>query len=155
LLTVYKVAREFESSPLQQGVLDVCDLKLGETAHLTGNIRVKVARRSRPSPRPWPLQRGTPCLPFEKEDEMSEQEGETVLLDKLAGSLLDYVEDEDALDGALRLREDLLDKRLMMTARLQHKMVDNLADGQEHRAQAQQFVQSMIDKFRVEVILDS
>ena len=78
---------------------------------------------------------------------MSEQEGETVLLDKLAGSLLDYVEDEDALDGALRLREDLLDKRLMMTARLQHKMVDNLADGQEHRAQAQQFVQSMIDKF--------
>jgi hypothetical protein len=86
---------------------------------------------------------------------MNEQEGETVLLDKLAGSLLDYVEDEDALDGALRLREDLLDKRLMMTARLQHKMVDNLADGQEHRAQAQQFVQSMIDKFRVEVILDS
>ena len=86
---------------------------------------------------------------------MSEQKGETVLLDKLAGSLLDYVEDEDALDGALRLREDLLDKRLMMTARLQHKMVDNLADGQEHRAQAQQFVQSMIDKFRVEVILDS
>jgi hypothetical protein len=86
---------------------------------------------------------------------MSEQEGETVLLDKLAGSLLDYVEDEDALDGALRLREDLLDKRLMMTARLQHKMVDNLADGPEHRAQAQQFVQSMIDKFRVEVILDS
>jgi len=85
---------------------------------------------------------------------MSEQEGETVLLDKLAGSLLDYVED-DALDGALRLREDLLDKRLMMTARLQDKMVDNLADGQEHRAQAQQFVQSMIDKFRVEVILDS
>jgi hypothetical protein len=86
---------------------------------------------------------------------MSEQERETVLLDKLAGSLLDYVEDEDALDGALRLRDDLLDKRLMMTARLQHKMVDNLADGQEHRAQAQQFVQSMIDKFRVEVILDS
>jgi hypothetical protein len=86
---------------------------------------------------------------------MSEQEGETVLLDKLAGSLLDYVEDEDALDGALRLREDLLDKRLMMTARLQQKMVDNLADGQEHHAQAQQFVQSMIDKFRVEVILDS
>ena len=86
---------------------------------------------------------------------MNEQEGETVLLDKLAGSLLDYVEDEDALDGALRLREDLLDKRLMMTARLQHKMVDNLADGQERRAQAQQFVQSMIDKFRVEVILDS
>jgi hypothetical protein len=86
---------------------------------------------------------------------MSEQEGETVLLDKLAGSLLDYVEDEDALDGALRLREDLLDKRLMMTARLQHKMVDNLADGQEDHAQAQQFVQSMIDKFRVEVILDS
>jgi hypothetical protein len=95
-------------------------------------------------------------LTFQKEDEMSEQEGETVLLDNLAGSLLDYVvEDEDALDGALRLREDLLDKRLMMTARLQHKMVDNLADGQEHRAQAQQFVQSMIDKFRVEVILDS
>jgi hypothetical protein len=86
---------------------------------------------------------------------MSEQEGETVLLDKLAGSLLDYVEDEDALDGGLRLREDLLDKRLMMTARLQHKIVDNLADGQKHRAQAQQFVQSMIDKFRVEVILDS
>ena len=86
---------------------------------------------------------------------MSEQKGETVLLDKLAGSLLDYVEDEDALDGSLRLREDLLNKRLMMTARLQHKMVDNLADGQEHRAQAQQFVQSMIDKFRVEVILDS
>jgi hypothetical protein len=86
---------------------------------------------------------------------MSEQEGETVLLDKLAGSLLDYVEDEDALEGALRLREDLLDKRLMMTARLQHKMVDNLADRQEHRAQAEQFVQSMIDKFRVEVILDS
>ena len=86
---------------------------------------------------------------------MSEQEGETVLLDKLAGSLLDYVEDEDALDGALRLREDLLDKRLMMTARLQHKIVDNLVDGQKHRAQAQQFVQSMIDKFRVEVILDS
>jgi hypothetical protein len=86
---------------------------------------------------------------------MSEQEADTVLLDKLAGSLLDYVEDEDALDGALRLREDLLDKRLMMTARLQHKMVDNLADGQGHRAQAQQFVQSMIDKFRVEVILDS
>jgi hypothetical protein len=86
---------------------------------------------------------------------MSEQEADTVLLDKLAGSLLDYVEDEDALDGALRLREDLLDKRLMMTARLQRKMVDNLADGQEHRAQAQQFVQSMIDKFRVEVILDS
>ena len=84
---------------------------------------------------------------------MSEQEGETVLLDKLAGSLLDYVEDE--LDGALRLREDLLDKRLMMTARLQHEMVDKLADGQEHRAQAQQFVQSMIDKFRVEIILDS
>ena len=84
---------------------------------------------------------------------MSEQEGETVLLDKLAGSLLDYVKDE--LDGALRLREDLLDKRLMMTARLQDKMVNNLADGQEHRAQAQQFVQSMIDKFRVEVILDS
>ena len=86
---------------------------------------------------------------------MSEQEGETVLLDKLAGSLLDYVEDEDALDGGLRLREDLSDKRLMMTARLQDKMVDNLADGQEHRAQAQQFVQSMIDKFRVVVILDS
>ena len=43
----------------------------------------------------------------------------------------------------------------MKTARLQHKMVDNLADGQKHRAQAQQFVQSMIDKFRVEVILDS
>jgi hypothetical protein len=63
---------------------------------------------------------------------MSEQEGETVLLDKLAGSLLDYVEAE--LDGALRLREDLLDKRLMMTARLQDKMVNNLADGQEHRA---------------------
>jgi hypothetical protein len=84
---------------------------------------------------------------------MSEQEGETVLLDKLAGSLLDYVEAE--LDGALRLREDLLDKRLMMTARLQDKMVNNLADGQEHRAQAQQFVQSIIDKFRVEVILDS
>ena len=87
---------------------------------------------------------------------MSEQEGETVLLDKLAGSLLDYVEDEEALDGPLRLREDLLDKRLMMTARLQHTMVDNLADGQkQHRAQAQQFVQSMIDKFRIEVILDS
>ena len=86
---------------------------------------------------------------------MSEREGETMLLDKLAGSLLDYVEDEDALDGWLRLREDLLDKRLMMTARLRYKMVDNLADGQEHRAQAQQFVQSMIDKFRVEVILDS
>jgi hypothetical protein len=30
---------------------------------------------------------------------MSEQEGETVLLDKLAGSLLDYVGEEDALDG--------------------------------------------------------
>ena len=86
---------------------------------------------------------------------MSEQEGETVLLDKLAGSLLDYVEDEDALDGALRLREDLLDKRLMMTARFRHKMIDNLAGGQEHRAQAQEFVQSMIDEFRVEVILDS
>jgi hypothetical protein len=85
---------------------------------------------------------------------MSEQEGETVLLDKLAGSPLDYVEDEDAPDGALRLREDLLDKRLMMTARFQHKMVDNLAGGQEHRAQAQEFVQSMIDEFRVEVILE-
>jgi hypothetical protein len=92
---------------------------------------------------------------FKQVDEMTEQEGETVLLDKLAGSPLDYVEDEDAPDGALRLREDLLDKRLMMTARFQHKMVDNLAGGQKHRAQAQEFVQSMIDEFRVEVILDS
>ena len=38
---------------------------------------------------------------------MSEREGETMLLDKLAGSLLDNVEDEDAQDGGLRLREDL------------------------------------------------
>jgi hypothetical protein len=43
----------------------------------------------------------------------------------------------------------------MMTARFQHKMVDNLAGGQKHRAQAQEFVQSMIDEFRVEIILDS
>jgi hypothetical protein len=46
------------------------------------------------------------------------------------------------LDGGLRLREDLLDKRLMMTARLQHKMVDNLADGQEHYAQASLILRS-------------
>jgi len=84
-----------------------------------------------------------------------EEEGETVLLDKLAGSPLDYVEDEDAPDGALRLREDLLDKRLMMTARFQHKMVDNLAGGQNTARRAQEFVQSMIDEFHVEVILDS
>jgi hypothetical protein len=86
---------------------------------------------------------------------MSEQEGETVLLDKLAGSVLDYVEDEAAPDGALRLREDLLDKRLMMTARFRQKMVDNLAGGRKHSAQAEDFVQSMIDELRVEVILDS
>jgi hypothetical protein len=86
---------------------------------------------------------------------MSGQEGETVLLDKLAGSALDYVEDEDAPDGALRLRGDLLDKRLMMTARFRQKMVDNLAGGQKHSAQAEDFVQSMIDELHVEVILDS
>ena len=85
---------------------------------------------------------------------MNEQEGETVLLDKLAGSALDYVEDEDAPDGALRLRGDL-DKRLMMTARFREKMVDNLAGGLKHSAQAEEFVQSMIDELRVEVILDS
>ena len=123
---------------------------------LRGHIRVEGRTPILAEPATVAFTTGHAMLTFsKKEDEMSEQEGETVLLDKLAGSLLDYVEDEDALDSALRLREDLLDKRLMMTARLQHKMVDNLADGQEHRAQAQQFVQSMIDKFRVEVILDS
>lgn len=86
---------------------------------------------------------------------MSERQGETILLDTLAGSPLDYVEDEDAPEGALRLREDLLDKRLMMTARFQHQMVDNLAGGSKHRAQAAEFVQSMIDEYHVEIILDS
>src|ERR1700730_9329367 len=107
------------------------------------------------SPRPRPLQRGTPCLPCQQVDEMSEQEAETVLLDKVTGSPLDYVEDEDAPDGALRLREDLLDKRLMMTARFHDKRVETLARGQEHRARAQELVQSMSDESRVEVILDS
>jgi hypothetical protein len=94
-------------------------------------------------------------LIFSTGRQMSEHEGETVLLDRLAGSALDYVEDGDAPDGALRLRGDLLDKRLMMTARFRQKMVDNLAGGQKHSAQAEDFVQSMIDELHVEVILDS
>jgi hypothetical protein len=86
---------------------------------------------------------------------MNEHEAETILLDTLAESPLDFVQDEDSPNGELRLREDLLDKRLMMTARFQHQMVDNLAGGSKHRAQAEEFVQSMIDEYDVEVILDS
>jgi hypothetical protein len=86
---------------------------------------------------------------------MSEQAGETVLLDKLTESPFDYAEDGDTPDGLMRLREEHAGKKLMMTDRYRRQMVEVLGTGSQHRAEREEFVQSMIGEFGIEVIYDA